>query len=371
VAAGGRTTPSAWPRTRPSRARSRPHSGGGYARLTRRISSLITTSLALATAGAIVGCSSGGSSTAHSAGTRPATTAPPGPSFYVDPGNPAAKQELLWRQAGRTQDADAIAKLAREPTATWIADDVNVFARVRALTMAASRAGKTALIVAYWIPGRDCGQFSSGGAPTEALYRAWIDQIASAIGSSSAWVILEPDAIPQSLGNCLPNGRAVKARYKLLDAAVTKLAALPKTSVYLDAGHADWINPVDKLVKPLRASGIDKAAGFSLNVSNFVTTEANTSYGNDLSGLLGGKHFVIDTSRNGNGPYTGSDGAPNWCNPPGRAIGDVPSTTTAQPRLDAYLWIKVPGESDGNCRPGAPPAGVWWPEYALSLVRGA
>ena len=110
--------------------------------------------------------------------------------------------------------------------------------------------------------------------------------------------------------------------------------------------------------------------GFSLNVSNYVTTEANTAYGNDLSGLLGGKHFVIDTSRNGNGPYTGNDGAPTWCNPPGRAIGDVPSTTTAQPLVAGY-WIKAPGESDGACRPGAPPAGVWWPDYALGLVQGS
>ena len=56
-------------------------------------------------------------------------------------------------------------------------------------------------------------------------------------------MILEPDAIPQSLGNCLPNGKAVKTRYKLLDYAVTKLSSLPKTSVYLDAGHAEWMRP--------------------------------------------------------------------------------------------------------------------------------
>jgi endoglucanase len=342
------------------------------------MASLISTSLALATAGAIVGCGSSGSSGSAPSQTggqaAPATTAaaaaPPVQPFYVDPANAAAQQEKQYRQAGQTQNADAIAKLAAQPTATWITDNNNVFARVRALTVAASQAQKTALIVAYWIPGRDCGQFSSGGAPSADAYRAWIEQIASAIGGSSAWVILEPDAIPQSLGNCLPNGKAVKARYQMLDAAVTRLAALPKTSVYLDAGHAEWINPVDKLVKPLQASGIGKAAGFSLNVSNFVTTEANTAYGNSLSGLVGGKHFVIDTSRNGNGPYTGNDGAPTWCNPPGRAIGDVPSTTTAQPLVAAYLWIKVPGESDGNCRPGAPPAGVWWPDYALSLVQG-
>jgi endoglucanase len=37
--------------------------------------------------------------------------------------------------------------------------------------------------------------------------------------------------------------------------------------------------------------------------------------------------------------------------------------------VDAYLWVKQPGASDGTCRAGAPPAGHWWPEYALQLVR--
>ena len=285
----------------------------------------------------VAGCSSGGASSSHSATAHVASAPPPGPSFFVDPGNAAAKQELVYRQAGQTQQADAMARLAGQPTATWISDDVNVLARVQALTFAAARAGKTALIVAYWIPGRDCGQFSSGGAPDNAAYKTWIEQIVSGIGGSPAWVIVEPDAIPQSLGDCLPNRKAVKNRYGLLDYAVTRLSSLPKTSVYLDAGHADWINPVDKLVKPLRASGIDKAAGFSLNVSNFTSTDSNTQYGNQLSQQLGGKHFVIDTSRNGNGPYTGSDGAPNWCNPPGRALGQVGIPTGAPWRAGGIL----------------------------------
>jgi endoglucanase len=226
------------------------------------------------------------------------------------------------------------------------------------------------VLVAYDIPLRDCGSYSGGGAQSDDAYRAWIEQFAAAIGGSHAWVILEPDAIPQAVdGGCLPK-RMVKSRLKLLNFAVTRLAALPATSVYLDAGHSSWISPVDKLVKPLRAAGIDKAAGFSLNVSNFQPTESNVQYGTQLSQRLGGSHFVIDTSRNGNGPYTGNDGAPDWCNPPGRALGERPTTHTGRPMVDAYLWVKTPGESDGNCRPGAPPAGDWWPDYALSLVRG-
>jgi hypothetical protein len=34
-----------------------------------------------------------------------------------------------------------------------------------------------------------------------------------------------------------------------------------------------------------------------------------------------------------------------------------------------YLWIKDPGASDGP-RNGGPPAGQFWPQYAITLARG-
>lgn len=80
----------------------------------------------------------------------------------------------------------------------------------------------------------------------------------------------------------------------------------------------------------------------------------------------GDKHFVIDTARNGLGPSP--DGA--WCNPPGRALGNPPDTSTETTRADAFLWVKGPGGSDGACN-GAPPAGVAYPEYATGLAQRA
>jgi endoglucanase len=80
-------------------------------------------------------------------------------------------------------------------------------------------------------------------------------------------------------------------------------------------------------------------------------------------------HFVIDTSRNGAGPPP-EDGSPDhWCNPPGMRLGEAPTTSPDLPRVDALLWIKQPGDSDGTCR-GAPPAGQWWPQAALELSAG-
>ena len=105
-------------------------------------------------------------------------------------------------------------------------------------------------------------------------------------------------------------------------------------------------------------------------MSNFITTNTTVAYGTSLSALIGGKHFVIDTSRNGNGPTPDSQ----WCNPDGRALGQLPTLQTGITFADAYLWIKTPGESDGSCGPqqaGTSPAptGMWWPQYALMLAR--
>ena len=75
---------------------------------------------------------------------------------------------------------------------------------------------------------------------------------------------------------------------------------------------------------------------------------------------------MIDTSRNGRGGVSGSA----WCNPPGQALGRAPTTNTGLPLVDAYLWVKTPGESDGPCN-GGPRAGQWGPEYALGLSRTA
>ena len=116
------------------------------------------------------------------------------------------------------------------------------------------------------------------------------------------------------------------------------------------------------MAEHLRRSALDQADGFALNVSNFIPTPESIRYGERISALVGGKHFIIDTSRNGAG------GNGEWCNPRGQALGAMPTTRPGNPLVDAFLWIKQPGESDGTCN-GGPKAGKWWPEYALELAR--
>ncbi|MEA2418814.1 MAG: endoglucanase [Thermoleophilaceae bacterium] len=293
-----------------------------------------------------------------------------GQAFYVNPQNPAAHQAARWRSAGRQADAAAISRIARRPTAIWFADPEQVGARVREAVAKAAKSNRSALLVAYHVPGRDCGSYSAGGSGSPPAYRAWVRAFARGIGSRRATVILEPDAIPQAVVETCLSDAAKAERYALLADAVKTFAALPHVSVYIDAGNPGFVRPVSRLVAPLRASGIKAADGFALNVSNFFRTDRVIDYGRALSRRLGGAHFVIDTSRNGNGPTLHDDpGGPKWCNPPGRALGRSPTTVTGQRKVDAYLWVKQPGASDGTCRAGAPAAGVWWPEYALQLVR--
>jgi endoglucanase len=108
--------------------------------------------------------------------------------------------------------------------------------------------------------------------------------------------------------------------------------------------------------------GTEHLAGFSLNVSNYNSTEATRAYGDQVAAAAG-LPFVIDTSRNGNG------GTGEWCNVRGQALGE-PSRLVREGKLDAVLWIKAPGESDGTCN-GGPPAGAWWLEVALELAANS
>jgi endoglucanase len=285
-----------------------------------------------------------------------------GRRFYVDPDSAARRQADAWR-ATRPADAAQMDKIAAQPQAAWFGGwNADITADVRALADRAQAAGRVPVIVAYNIPQRDCGAYSAGGAGSETAYKSWIRGLADGLGTRTAAVVLEPDALAGL--DCLgPADR--DRRLALLRDAVAVLAAHPGVSVYLDGGHGRWQTP-SEIASRLRAAGVADAQGFVLNVSNFVSSAENAAYGAQVAALADGKHFVIDTSRNGLGPAP--DGA--WCNPPGRALGLRPTDATGVSRQDASLWIKHPGESDGPCN-GGPAAGQWWADAALGLAQRA
>jgi endoglucanase len=336
-----------------------------------RLLRVVTALVLLGGMGAAAGCSSGppGDSSAEARAEAELSGGAMAP-FWVDPASPAAAQADDWQRHSREPEARLLERIARQPVAVWPGGD-DPGAMMRAAVEGAASQGRTALFVAYNIPHRDCGQHSAGGAVDAAAYRRWIDRFAEALGDSGAWVILEPDAVAHAVDGCTPPQNQ-QERFELLSEAITRLKRQPYTRVYLDAGNPAWITDPTRLVQPLTRAGIAGADGFSLNVSNFQTTADSEAYGHRLVTALaevGGKHFVIDTSRNGNGPPEG-DRSTTWCNPPGRALGTPPTLQTGDPVVDAYLWIKRPGESDGPCR-GGPAAGRWWPGYALGLARQA
>lgn len=284
-------------------------------------------------------------------------------ALFVDPTTSAAKA---------AKSDHRFAAIAKRSQALWLTDYYSVGTVKKAASTYAKRANrkkKTPVFTIYAIPDRDCGNHSSGGFDA-ATYKKWVTKVAAGLKGRKAIAILEPDAIAlQGSAQCA----ADTDRSALLTFAARKLHAAG-VWVYIDAGHSSWQSP-DVMATRLVAAGVKKyARGFSVNVGNYQKTAAERAYGNQVVAALrkqgaGSKHFVIDTSRNG---AATPPAAGDFCNPLGQRIG----SSADRPRmvrkgyLDAYLWVKAPGESDGPCN-GGPAAGVWWPEGALRLLGKA
>jgi len=283
-----------------------------------------------------------------------------GESLYNDPDTTAAAAVAAY-----PSDASTIAVLAKTPQAQWFGDwdgIDEVQSAVNTYVTAAASASALPVLVAYSIPLQSCSA-TGGGEPTAAAYEQWINQFSDGLGNSKAVVIVEPDALSEM--SCL-SADDQTTRLDLMNYAVNSISADPNVSIFLDAGTAGWV-PAATMANLLEDAGISKVAGFSLNVSNFVATPLVDAYGDEISALTGGANYIVDTSRNGLGAYTGPNES---CNPPGRAIGLYPTTDTGDAHADAYLWVKHPGESDGACHPGDPASG-WFESYAVGLVKDA
>ncbi len=287
-------------------------------------------------------------------------------AFYVNPYSEAAQN--TGNQCWGFPNQAGISKIAQQAQGVWFGDwNSDVQGDVSVVVNAASSQGKVPVLVAYDIPIRDCSGYSGGGASSAGAYQGWVQAFAAGIGGAKAVVILEPDALLQIYSNGCLSSYQQQERYQLLNFAVGTLKAVaPNALVYIDAGRAgQWeIDPSD-MAQRLQYAGVANAAGFSLNVSNYISTDVTTTYGQQISSMTGNKHFVIDTSRNG----LGSDGDLNWCNPQGRGLG-APPQGLASGLTDAYLWVQNPGTSDGTCN-GGPPAGQFSVQIACTLSNNA
>ncbi len=370
-------------------------------------------------------------------------TLPPDTRFFVPaPANGSVGQAERYARHGKVKDALLIATMEATPQAVWLTggtpSEINgtVVKVMREATL--ERAVPT--FVLYNIPGRDCGSYSAGGAQDTPTYEAWISTIATAIGDQKAVVLVEPDALANLPSDCgypstVNSTQLTADRYTQITFAVDTLEAKPGTLVYLDAGNSAW-HAVGDMASRLATAGVFHAQGFFSNVSNYRLSNYETHFDTWVSECLafgtnpaeGGwrlghytwcasqyyspngpvdpnniatwtysdqwytaslgaavptTHFVVDTSRNGQGPLDASvyAAAPynqpasvvqtiangSWCNPPGRGLGTRPTANTGVPLLDAYLWVKTPGQSDGTCD-AAGGARAW--DYAAYSLRG-
>ena len=359
-----------------------------------------------------------------STNTAPADPTNPfvGASFYI---NPEYVKEVEDAAAASPENAATIKKVEAFPTATWLVMNSFIAKIPKVLDAAAKQASSDtkpilSAFVVYNLPGRDCAAKASSGELTldnggEQRYKTeFIDKIAAEFAKypkQRIVVFLEPDSLPNLVTNLTQKPcAAVEQVYKKSIAYAIQKLNMPNVSIYMDIGHAGWLGwegnrqKAAALYKDVleQAGGADKIRGFVTNISNYNTINSHDgkklgptnpcpdelTFAKKLTEAFAavgvtGKKFVIDTSRNGR--PTRSTWS-SWCNVQAAGLGPRPQASP-DPLIDAYFWIKPPGESDGtadpkaprmdpSCKsgdsmPGAPDAGEWFQSYFIQLVKNA
>jgi len=302
--------------------------------------------------------------------------------WFVDRMEAAYSQWREWRGAGEPVKASTIWRLARQPRFRWFGSFTKprMKRKLRGFLdrVQCDQPGTVPQIAILRAESTKCNPgYLGGGLKEDARTRRWYRKFASVIGSARVVIGFEID----SLGtiDCLAPHRR-DDRLALLRYGVDVLSQLPNATIYLEAGASDW-EPAERTARKLRIIGVHKVRGFMLNVTHHDWTDANIRYGLEVSRLVGGKPFVVSTAFNGRGPVhyrRRIDRSRHqwrrvnvWCNPGLRGLGPEPTTLTANPKVDAYLYIGRPGYSGGSCNGGPTPVGTWWAERALMYARYA
>lgn len=289
-----------------------------------------------------------------------------GATFYVDPQSEAADAARRYPQLQVIADQPGAGRFGSfsYPNATVSVSRYLARAQVQ-------QPGAIPLLTTYRLVDGHCGHWSDP-ASAQLAYHNFIEGLARGIGSYRAVLFLEQDSLI-TVGCLTRQGVAVRMR-ELNDAINILRADCPHLVIYLDAGASDALT-ARRVAKLLLRAGVSKIQGFFLDATHFEWTSTEIRYGEQISRLTGGKHFVVSTGESGRGPLVPRDRVHNGnevlCNPPGRGLGPKPTTDTGYPNVDAFAWLDNPGGSSGQCVPGAPPSGVYWPQYALMLVHNA
>jgi endoglucanase len=299
-----------------------------------------------------------------------------GTNFYVDPDSSAARAARRFAHSKPAWSA-ALNVVAGEPGAhrfyMWNMGP-NVAGRVAHYLEGTQveQPGSTVMLSTYSLVHHHCGWTAT--PRVQARYDNFIRAVAQGIGNFHVVFFLELDSLITA--PCLSH-RQLAIRDAELKYAISVLEADPHVLVYLDGGAADAVH-ARRMAHLLLGAGVQQAQGFFLNSTHFDWTSTELHYGQTISRLTGGAHFIINTGENGRGPLVPRNrvlhGNEVLCNPPGRGLGPLSvvndvAQQTGYAGNDGLLWFSNPGGSGGACRPGAPGTGVFWPKYAVMLAR--
>ncbi|WKN50398.1 glycoside hydrolase family 6 protein [Nocardioides sp. Arc9.136] len=218
--------------------------------------------------------------------------------------------EMAWapyeRATGRQREL--LGQIANAPKAKWFGDwipDRDIAARVGEYVANAQGGDPDALVqltVFRMVPWEHEACTRLPTKSEKASYKRWVRSFAGALGDTRAAVVLQPDG-PFAL--CAPRGSTQLSR--LVAYAARALAALPRTSVYIEVGSAGWnhLDPQLAVTQLVRA-GVRHVRGFHLNTTHYETTARQVRFGARVVEALAargiaGRHFTVDTAQNGRG----------------------------------------------------------------------
>lgn len=300
-----------------------------------------------------------------------------GARFFTDPGNTLAGTVIQQIRTSRPDAARELQVIADQPETKRFGsfDDDPGEAVAHYLARAAGQQpGAIPLVGTYRLQHEACGGVAD--SPDEVVsYQQWYERFARGIGNRRVVVFLEIDALMTA--RCLSR-HGLDVRVAELRAAIGSLALAPNALTYVDGAAADVGNP-RFFARILRRIGVGRIEGIFTNSTHQDWTSREIAYGEQLARRVPGLRYIVNTATNGRGPLRPRDrvahGNTIHCNPPGRGLGPKPTATVPSryAHLDAFAWVGQPGRSAGPCSatPNPPPAGMFWVDYALSLIRNA
>ncbi|KAG9403988.1 hypothetical protein AC1031_005526 [Aphanomyces cochlioides] len=247
----------------------------------------------------------------------------------------------------------ALNALKANPVATWYTDlGTNQVAQ----TLAACK-NAVPTIVVYGLPNKDCGAggfFNGGNNKNTQQYTAWIQSLVNQVGKQEVIYVLEPDAVGlTSTGGCgVTNGYQNN-----LKIALGLLSTNPNAHIYVDVAAWASQSQAINILNDLKKAGLcqDLRSNSFIVVTPTTTTTASFVPNLNVISLLSSPHRGPPSARTWL-----TDGGVDFasrtialtrtlhCQAP-VVMSIYDSSTTGNPLVDYYLWIKVPGECDGQC----------------------